>query len=99
VNAKVRAAVVRRSGGFCENCLAFVGEDGHADHFFGRAKAEETEANVWILCVACDHMKTLNKPNARVWLNRFTVHASLHGYTEAAKRAQDKLAVQVLKFG
>ena len=90
---------MERASGYCERCFHWAGEDLHADHFFGRAKAEETPANVWALCVSCDHMKTNNQPHAQIWLQWFSLHASLHGYADAAKRAQDKLAVQVLKFG
>ena len=93
MNRSVRAAVMERAGGFCESCFRFVGEDGHADHFFGRAKAEETEPNVWCLCLSCDDDKTHNRPSAAVWMERFTLHASLHGHKEAAERAQVKLAV------
>lgn len=90
---------MKRADGHCESCFRFFGDDGRADHFFGRAKSEETEANVWGLCVSCDHDKTNNNPSARIWLERFGLHCALHGYVEAAKRAKDKLAVQVLKFG
>lgn len=105
MNRKVRAAVVLRSQGFCEACFRFCGDEGHLDHAFGRAKAEETVENCWYLCgpstdrPGCDDDKTNNRPSARVWLERFGLHASLHGYADAAKRAQDKLAVQALKFG
>lgn len=99
MDKRVRAAVVARSGGFCEACFVFVGDEGRADHFFGRAKAEETEANVWILCgpshgrSGCDHNKTVSHPDAATWLQKFALHASLHGFKEAAERAMTKLAV------
>lgn len=93
MNKQVRAAVVTRAGGFCEACCRYVGDEGHADHFFGRAKAEESAATVWLLCLQCDDAKTHNRPSAAVWLERFTLHASLHGYKEATERAQVKLAV------
>lgn len=93
MNRKVRAAVVARAGESCEACFRWCGEAGHLDHQFGRAKAEETEANCWLLCPTCDDDKTNNRPDAATWLQKFALHASLHGFKEAAERAMTKLAV------
>lgn len=98
MNRKIRAAVVARSDGLCEACFRWVGDEGHADHFFGRAKADETEANVWMLCgpsvgrAGCDDDKTHNRPSAAVWMERFALHASLYGFKSAAERATAKLS-------
>ena len=92
MNKQVRAAVVVRAGGFCEACFRYVGDEGHFDHFFSRRHGEDVETG-WLLCWQCDDAKTHNRPSAAVWLGRFTLHASLHGYKEATERAQVKLAV------
>lgn len=91
MNKKLRAAVVKRAGGHCENCCAFAGEAGHADHFWGRAKVPEALSNVWLLCPKCDHEKTTNTPSRQVWLERFAIHCALYGYQAEVKLALVKL--------
>lgn len=76
MNKKLRAAVVKRAGGHCENCCAFAGEAGHA---------------VWLLCPKCDHEKTTNTPSRQVWLERFAIHCALYGYQAEVKLALVKL--------
>lgn len=91
---KIRAAICKRAAGNCESCGAWVGlngEDGHADHMFGRAKIPEATSNCWLLCVACDDSKTNNRPAAGYWLARFAVHATRYGYTAEAQLADTKL--------
>ena len=91
---RVRAAVFARADGACEGCGKFISpETGHLDHFFGRAKAEETVANCWALCVECDEAKTNNRPTAGYWLRRFIVHSDRLGHLEARERAYAKLTV------
>lgn len=90
----IRAEVFRRARGNCEACGAWVGEDGeqgHLDHFFGRAKVQESASNCWGLCVACDDSKTNNRPAASYWLARFAVHATRYGYLTEAQLADTKL--------
>lgn len=90
MNAAVRAAVVTRADGRCEcGCGAPV-PPGEVDHFFGRAKSEESVANCWLLTPACHFAKTRNSPSARAWLVKFRAHAELHGYLEAQIRAESK---------
>lgn len=91
MNKQVRQAVVERSGGFCECCSRYIGDEGHADHFFGRAKAVESVETVWLLCPPCDDDKTHNRPNAARWVERFMTFCALHGYVESVKRCQLRL--------
>ncbi len=63
----------------------------HLDHFFGRAKAEETIETCWVLRPECHYEKTRNWPSARHWLLKFLVHCGRHAYVSAADRAQAKL--------
>lgn len=93
MSKKIRALVVKRAGGHCENCMAFVGDDGHLDHQFGRAKVKESVANCWLLCLRCDHEKTTNHPSAQVWLERFAIHAALYAYVVEVEMALTKIAV------
>lgn len=94
MNKSVRQAVFVRSEGKCEcGCGRFVDyESGHADHFFGRAKAEEKLETVWFLDPLCDASKTTNLPNATHWLVTFALHCLRHNYSEEAKRALLKIA-------
>ena len=93
---RLRASVFERADGECEACGKFVSpETGHLDHFFGRAKAEETLENCWALCVPCDDAKTRNSPTASVWLSVFATHARRYGYAAVVERACAK--VQVLQ--
>lgn len=95
---KIRAAVFARAKGKCEcSCGRSLGESGHLDHFFGRAKMVESERTTWALCLFCDHHKTINKPSASFWLRRFRVHAKKHGFTGELERAEAKLAVLACK--
>lgn len=85
---KLRALVFARANGLCEcGCERALGDSGHLDHFFGRAKAPATVENCWALSLACDDAKTNNKPSAVMWCDRFYLHSILHGHHEAAERA------------
>lgn len=95
---KLRTAVFRRASEACEGCGRHITEEtGHLDHFFGRAKAEESLENCWALCLACDDAKTVNRPSAAHWLERFITHADRYAYEAAAERAHAKLLVLVAK--
>ena len=99
---RVRAEVAARAEGNCEACSAWVGldgESGHLDHFFGRAKAEESVSTCWLLCGACDTHKTLNKPTAVFWLVAFISHAEKHSYAAELEMAHAKLGVRHAKTG
>ncbi len=94
MDAKVYAAVSARENGRCACGCGQRISPGHADHFFGRAKAEETEFNVWLLHPLCDLRKTQNKPTAGYWLRLCSEHGGRHvgdGHGEAALEAQKKL--------
>lgn len=87
-------ALAARARGRCECQCGRLIPPAHADHFFGRAKAEETEFNVWLLSVECDYAKTNNRPSAGVWLERFMAHCARYagdGYRQAQERAHAKL--------
>lgn len=79
--AGVRAQVIRRSAGICENpdCLADAQE---VDHMFGgggRRKSLESVFTCWNLCSNCHRQKTNNKPNAAYWLVVFISHCATQG--------------------
>jgi hypothetical protein len=84
--------LVERARGRCE--CGVCGRSippGIADHFFGRAKAEESEATVWMLHTTCDYAKTRNSPDASHWFRLFAAHCDRYGYFDAAKRARARL--------
>lgn len=86
---KLRAAVFKRADGKCESCgkwVGFDGEEGHLDHFVGRAKATEGEENCWGLCPTCHEAKTLNQPSAADWVERFQKHCERYGYAAQLER-------------
>lgn len=91
MNRAVRAEVVARSEGECEACGRWVGDEGHADHFFGRGRVKESVSNCWFLCPPCDAKKTNNEPSASEWLSTFMAHCESHGYTAEYDRAQKRL--------
>lgn len=86
----IRAQVFERARGKCEACKRPVGESGHLDHFFGRAKAPTALETCWALCLQCDDDKTNNRPSAIAWLRLFWVHCRVWGYEASAKRAETK---------
>lgn len=97
MNKSIRAACVERSEGRCEGCGKWAGESLHADHFWGRAKADETEGNVWMLCPRCDDEKTRNYPSNAFWVLLFRSHSVLHHYEEQIYRCDVRLAVLTQK--
>lgn len=91
MDVDLRIRLLTRARGMCEcNCGRRI-PPGEADHFFGRAKAEETDATVWMLSVDCHFAKTRNHPTVSTWLERFIAHCKKHGYDEAILRAQARL--------
>ncbi len=82
--------LVERARYACEVCCIRL-PPGECDHFFGRAKAEETEATCWMLCPQCHFAKTRCYPDASAWLRKFAEHCDRHGYIESAERARARL--------
>ena len=89
---EVREAAMVRAGGHCEACDGPFLSLPEMDHFWGRAKAEETLETVWMLDRWCHIQKTRNFPSAREWLVRFVRHCEHHGYTAEAEKARKRLA-------
>lgn len=89
MNKAVRRLVFARANGRCEcGCLRFITEEtGRLDHFWGRAKAEETVETCWALSVACDEAKTANRPTSMHWNLKFLIHCAIHGYERSETRA------------
>jgi len=54
-------------------------------------------SNCWALAIPCDELKTLNKPSAAIWLQRFAWHAAKHGYAAERELALSKLNVLQVK--
>lgn len=83
-----------RAKGRCEACWGWlVADEGHLDHFFGRARAESVE-NCWALCDKCDTAKTASKPSRAEWQRKFIRHATRYGYLpelDWARRDLEKL--------
>lgn len=106
MDKQVRNDVFARAIGFCESPIcgrSISTESGHLDHFFGRAKAEETIENCWALCVTCDNAKTGSKPDAMHWLRLFVRHLARHlqrgdfRYQAPLERTFTKMAVLLAK--
>lgn len=89
----VRAAVFARAKGKCEACCRPLGESGHLDHFWGRAKAPTNVETCWALCLRCDYEKTNNRPSAINWLRRYWVHCRRYVYPEQCERAEARAEV------
>lgn len=92
--SEIREAVMNRARGNCEACGRPCSEVSplEMDHFFGRAKTQQTTMNCWALCHGCHLDKTNNHPSSAWWLSRFYGHAEWHGYWDVAKRAKRRLA-------
>ncbi len=102
MNKGIRQAVFARSKGRCEcGCeKPITFESGHADHFFGRAKAEESVDTVWFLALHCDELKTTCRPSSIHWCRLFFAHARKHGYQKQMERVEAKARVLIAKgFG
>ena len=97
MNADLRLQIVTRSGLRCECGCKRAAVRGEMDHFFGRAKAEETLATLWWLRVECHHEKTENKPSRAFWLLKFIAHCGRHDYPSSADRAQRDLEWSLTK--
>jgi hypothetical protein len=88
MDAALHARLLTRCRGRCEcGCGAKV-PPGEIDHFFGRAKAEETEATCWVLSVRCHYAKTRNSPDGATWQRKFAEHCRRLGYVESQRRAE-----------
>ncbi len=85
-------ALAARAECRCENpdCRRSI-PPASADHFFGRARADEVEFTVWLLCKDCDYAKTRNSPDASTWLRRFIEHCKRYGYVDSQQRAEARL--------
>lgn len=95
---RIRSAVFARADGACEACGKHITEEsGHLDHFFGRAKVEQSASNCWALCLTCDDAKTNSRPTASAWLGRFIAHCVKHGFEAEQSMAQAKLLTLIAK--
>ena len=91
MDTALHARLITRCRGLCEcGCGAKV-PPGEVDHFFGRARSEETEATCWVLSVRCHYAKTRNSPDASHWFRLFAAHCDRYDYFDAAKRARARL--------
>jgi hypothetical protein len=88
MDAALHARLLTRCRGRCECGCGTRIPPGECDHFFGRAKAEETEATCWMLCPACHYAKTRNHPSNAEWQQRFIEHCRRHGFYESMHRAE-----------
>lgn len=92
--AAIRKAAMERAEGKCEFCGlpdGLFGRQLQLDHFAGRARSESVET-CWVLCPPCHRAKTDSKPSAEAWLNAFLVHCDEHGYADASRQAEARLA-------
>lgn len=96
---KVYAAVAKRADGHCEACGRHcLPEDGHRDHFRGRARSGTTVEAVWLLCASpCDADKTVNRPTAAHWLRVWRRHCERYGYEHEAYLASIRLEALAAK--
>jgi hypothetical protein len=88
----IRAALELRAKDLCEFCgYGFVDGDDQVDHFWGRAKAKQTERNCWLLCSSCHRSKTLNRPSALAWVHAFKTHCDRYGFLTESRKAESKI--------
>lgn len=91
MDVELRRRLLIRCKGHCECGCGRKVPPGEVDHYFGRAKAEETEATCWVLSVQCHFEKTRNHPSNAEWQRRFIEHARRLGFFESVKRAEARL--------
>lgn len=94
MKAQIAEAVLSRADGKCEGCASLLGpyrRTPEIDHFFGRARAKDSEDSLWLLCRQCHRSKTDNYPHAAFWLRLFLVHCEKHGYRNSYDRAFKEL--------
>jgi hypothetical protein len=89
--AAIHEAVMARAQGACEACQAQAGRRLEMDHFFGRVRAEQSDATCWAICPPCHRQKTENSPSAAHWLEEFIRHAERHGFDDEAALAARRL--------
>ena len=80
--ASIRESVFTRACGRCENCGRVVGTTGlHPDHMFGGADRRPMQSfySVWAICPTCHEFRTLNKPSAVFWLEKFAAFLRVQG--------------------
>lgn len=101
MNALIYAEVSRRAGSHCECCGEPFGismaNRRTLDHLFGRKNAESVES-CWMLRWDHHEAKGANRQSAAHWLRKFIAHCEKHAYEAEKKRAEAKLAVQLMKF-
>ena len=92
----IAQSVLSRANGHCEACGGQFGLfewTPEIDHFFSRARADETEETLWVLHRACHRDKTDGKPSAGEWLKLFLEHCARHGYRSSYERAFKRLGI------
>lgn len=80
--AEIRAAVMKRAGGACEQCEQPCARL-ELDHWLsgsGRRRPEQSVASTWALCGVCHHARTKSIPDAEWWNRAFAAHCAKHGY-------------------
>jgi len=91
---EIYRAVRARAAGHCEFCTIDLGRRDRTpelDHFWGRVKVAQSAESTWMLCRACHHEKTENRPTRVDWIRRFHLHVLRHGYAAEAIEAYRKL--------
>jgi hypothetical protein len=108
VTASIREACLQRAGGKCEcGCgvpavdwdkgYSFPEAKAELDHFFGRGKVKQSVETCWILRADCHLEKTMLRPDAATWLQKFIAHcdrliaAGESRYCEAGNMASRRL--------
>jgi hypothetical protein len=95
MKAGLYESLVFRSRGRCEACSLPFGQSmelrPEADHFFGKAKADEDESTVWLIHASCHVNKHAARPSAAHHLKAFLVHAEKYGFRAAYDRAFRRL--------
>ena len=79
--SEIRTAVMVRSDGVCESCLALACGLS-LDHWLGgagRRRQMQSVENTWALCAICDSLRTANRPDAAFWNRAFQAHCDRHG--------------------
>lgn len=96
----IAEAVLSRADGKCEGCRCALGHFDRApelDHFFGRARAADSEDTIWVLCRTCHHNKTNNKPDAERWFRWFLEHCARNSFRDSYECAFRELQWRTAK--
>jgi hypothetical protein len=77
--------------GWNGRCLGML----ELDHFYGKAKAEESPETLWLLCARHHRLKTDGWPGRLAWLELYRSHCTGYGYADELARLEGMVALEL----